>query len=102
MSNLEAKFLQEMIDGYRLAAKKGYTATYYMQMLSELGAIPAAKKLVAEPEISSGLQQLCLMGLLETSVEVIILKSEYAELFTEAERQSAREKLAALNWNADA
>ncbi|KPL90995.1 hypothetical protein [Herpetosiphon geysericola] len=101
MSNLEAQFLQEMLDGYRLAAKQGYKATYYLRMLEELGAIPAAKRLVADPEISSGLQQLCLIGLLSTSAEAIMLKPEYAELFTDAERQVAREKLIALGWNAE-
>lgn len=99
MSNLEAQFLQEMEDGYRLAAKQGYKATYYMQMVREFGAINAAKRLITDPVISSGLQQLCLMGLLNTSAEAIMLKPEYAELFTDEERQIAREKLAALDWN---
>jgi len=97
MSNPEAAFAAEMEQTYRDAAKKGYPANYFLRMLGEHGAVGAAQRLLAAEEISQGLMKLCELELLDLSVEAVILKPEYAALFTPAERARARERLAALD-----
>ena len=97
MSNLEAAFTAEMEQTYRIAAKHGYRATYFLKMIGEHGAVNAAKILLAKDGIAEGLMRLSELGLLDTSMEAIVLKPAYAELFSPAERARARERLAALN-----
>ena len=96
---LEAKFHQEMLDTYYVAARKlHYRATRFLNMVNEQGGVKTAKTLLQSDEISYGLTGLYLGGCLDISVEALVLKPEYATLFTAEERAKARANLAAVHY----
>jgi hypothetical protein len=100
MSTLEAAFERELYDTYHQAAAKGYRATYFFQMLGRYGGMGTAQRLLAAAEVAEGLMKLWELNQLHISVEAIVLKPEYATLFTDGERAQARQRLAALNYKA--
>jgi hypothetical protein len=87
-----------MLDGYQELAQLNYRATYFRQMVQEHGGVEAARRLLRQDNVAAGLTTLWEMGRLDLSVEAFVLRPEYAELFTEAERASARQRLAELNY----
>jgi len=89
----EEQFKEVMLDTYRQAARKGYRATYFLQMIGELGAVETAKQLVMNPTYSSGFAQLLAMGELRISVEAIILRDEFRSMFEEKYLAAAHKKL---------
>jgi hypothetical protein len=99
-SPLAAQFHQAMLDGYQELAQLNYRATYFRQMVQEHGGVEAARRLLRQDNVAAGLTTLWELGRLDLSVEAFVLRPEYAELFTEAERASARQRLAALNYTA--
>ncbi len=100
MSKLEAKFESELYNTYHQAAAKGYRATYFFQMLGKYDGVGTAQRLLASDEVAEGLMKLWELQQLPISVEAIVLKPEYAALFTDSERARARHRLAALNYKA--
>ena len=58
MSDIEARFHQEMLDGYQTLAKLGYRTNYYLQMLQEHGGVGAARRLLLSEEFATGLTRL--------------------------------------------
>ena len=100
MRKLEERFHQEMLDTYNQAAKLGYRATYFLQVAHEHGGVGAAKMLLAKSASASGFERLWELGRLDISVEALVLKPEFMALFSDAERQVARERLAELGYRA--
>ena len=66
----------------------------------ELTGVGAAHRLLEQEEPSAGLMRLWDMHLLDHSLEAIVLKPEYASLFSAEERATARRKLADLEYRA--
>ena len=98
-STLEASFNAAMQAIYRQAKEQlGYNATRFLQLISELGGVQAAKKLLIGSEAQYGLQVLWEGGRLDLSVEAHVLKPEFAGLFTEEERDRARARLRDYGW----
>ena len=94
MIPLEKRFEQDMIEIYATAKKEcGYNASRFLQLLSAKGGLAAAKQLISKPGGTDGFTTLWENGRLDLSVEAHVLKLEYAELFTEEERQMCRERL---------
>ena len=100
MSKLEAAFEHEMETTYHEAAKLGYRATYFLRMVREHGGVETAHRLLAASGSSEGLGRLWELGRLDISLEALVLKPEYASLFTNEERRIARERLAEMNYRA--
>lgn len=100
MSKLEAAFEQELYETYHQAAAKGYRATYFFQMLGKYGGVGTAQRLLATDEVAEGLMKLWELRQLNISVEAIVLKPEYAALFTDVERARARQRLTSLDHKA--
>jgi len=83
-----------------LKAKRecGYNATRFLQMISEQDGLATAKKLIAKPGGTDGFTTLWEHQRLDISVEAIVLKPEFAPLFTEEERNLCRERLTQFGY----
>ena len=96
---IEAEFRDAMREVYRRAkVELDYNATYFLQMLSELGPLATARKLVMANQPSQGFTVLWEKNRLDLSVEAQVLRPEFAELFTDDELETARERLAQYGY----
>ncbi|MBW7884915.1 MAG: hypothetical protein H3C34_20210 [Caldilineaceae bacterium] len=95
MTPLEAQFHSAMLDLYRNAKTRcNYTATYFLQMVTDDGGLATARTLLHSAHPASGFAELWECGALDLTVEAQVLRSEFAELFTDEERAIARQRLA--------
>ena len=79
--------------GERAKAEVGYTPTYFLRMLSELGPLETARKLLHDPTVSDGFANLWDRGRLDLTVEALVLRPEFSSLFTDQELDRARGRL---------
>lgn len=94
MNPLEKQFDAAMKNIYKQAkAECGYNATYFLRMLGEKGGLQTARHLLRSSDIQYGFTELWQHGLLRLTVEAHVLKTEFAELFTEGERKEAASRL---------
>lgn len=93
MNKLEAAFEQAILDPAELK-KLGYNPTYFIRMVHEHGGVETAHRLLAKEDPSAGLTTLWELGRLDLSLEAIVLKPEFAPLFSAEERQRVRQRLA--------
>ena len=98
MSDLELEFQRGMMRVYETARQRGYTPTYFKQMLDTYGGVEAAKRLLAAETIQSGLQKLWELQLLGHSMEALVTQEHFHPLFTEAEMAEARRRLEELGY----
>ena len=70
-----------------------YNATYFLRMVEELGGLQAAKKLLATDAPQYGFTKLWECGRLDLSVEALILKDRFRNLFTQDELATAQKRL---------
>ncbi|MEO3939309.1 hypothetical protein V3N99_21565 [Dermatophilaceae bacterium Soc4.6] len=97
--DIEQAFAAAMRDIYLKAkSEAGYNATYFLQMLSELGPLQTARRLVTSTQPSQGFTALWERGRLDLTVEARILEHRFESLFTHVERNAARERLAAYGY----
>jgi hypothetical protein len=100
--SLETDFHDEMLAIYRRAMQDfNYPATRYLGMVRRRGGLGAAKKLLeGGPNVeSSGLAELVRRGGVDglaISVENLVVKQRWASLFTDEEREVARDRMARL------
>lgn len=91
---LKKQFHEDMIHIYTTAKKEcGYTASRFLQMVTERGGVAAAKALISKPGGTDGFAVLWERRRLDLSVESYVLKPEYKTLFTDEERNMCRERL---------
>ncbi len=81
---LKNKFNDEVIVAVEEIKKIGYVPTRFIQMLQQQGnnAYEVVQRLVAK-DASSGLEKLWEKGRLDLSMEALMVKPEYRELFPE-------------------
>lgn len=102
MTRKEKQFEQDMLTAYATAKKEcGYNASRFLQMISSKGALIAAKQLISKPGGTEGFTTLWEHGRLDLSAEAHVLKPEYFELFTDAERQLCKDRLEAFGYHLD-
>jgi hypothetical protein len=95
-----ASFERAMRDVYVRAKKEAnYTATYFLTMLSDHGGLGTAHRLLAPSEVSSGFTALYERGRLDLTVEALVVKPEFASLFSEGEIEIARQRLDQLGYH---
>jgi hypothetical protein len=95
-----AALSQAMTDVYRRAkAEAGYHATYYLQMLAELGPLETARRLVLSTTPSDGFTTLWEKRRLDLTVEAVVLREEFKGLFSDEEVDAARSRLAEYGWS---
>lgn len=75
-----------------------YNATYFLQMVNELGGLGAAKQLLSKPGFSDGLTALWECGRLDISMEALVVQEQWQSLFTEDELRAARMRLKELGY----
>jgi hypothetical protein len=94
MANIEASFHSAMLNIYEEAKNQcNYNATYFLRMVSEMGGLEAAKRLLSTDAPQYGFTKLWERGRLDLSVEYLVLKREFRNLFTKDELKTARERL---------
>lgn len=94
MTDVEKKFNLAMREIYETAKKEcGYNAVRFMQLVAEKGGIAAAKQLISKSGGTDGFATLWEHGRLDLSVEFYVLKDEFKELFTDAERKLCKDRL---------
>ena len=98
MTPLEEQFNREMKSVYILAKSEcGYNATYFLKMLSELGGVKTAKKLLRSSNVQGGFAELLQCGRKDITMEARVIKPDYVSLFTEEEINIATERLLQYN-----
>jgi hypothetical protein len=90
----EVRFDAEMFDIYRKTGEAfGYWPNYFLRMVRNEGGVAAAKKLLADDQVSDGFRKLVKARRLDLSVEYHVLRPRYAPLFSREERTKARARL---------
>ncbi|MCT4660941.1 MAG: hypothetical protein N4A40_03695 [Tissierellales bacterium] len=88
MSTLENKFHEDMKDIYFIAKKElKYNASRFFQLVASEGGVKAAKQLISKSGSTYGFEVLWEHKRLDLSVEALVLRPEYKELFTDEERK---------------
>ncbi len=83
-----------MVEVYRRAKQEaGYHATYFLQMVSERGGLATARHLLQTSSVSDGFTTLWERHRLDLTVEAVVLRQQFAPLFTEQELRTARSRL---------
>lgn len=99
-TELEKNFHAAMLDVYhRAKSEAGYNATRFLSMVSDQGGYEAARILLHAANVSDGYSALWERKRLDLTVEAVILESEWHDLFSEAERKIARERLTAYGYH---
>lgn len=100
MDPVLVEFNQAMHEIYRLAkVEAGYNATVFLRMLQDRGPLETARFLIHTPKPSDGFTALWERRRLDLTVEAHVLQDRFASLFTEAERDSCRERLAQYGYD---
>ena len=95
---LEDRFHRAMLNIYDAAAELGYRPSFFRQMVCQLGGVAAAKRLLSASTAQSGLTRLWELDRLDISMEALVVQERWKPLFTDAERQSARDRLNAYGY----
>lgn len=77
----------------RARDETGYVASYFIQMVSELGGLEAARQLINSEAPSEGFTALWEKGRLDLSVEYHVLLPQFEHLFDRHERDVAYRRL---------
>ncbi len=89
--NLERRFHAAMVEVYRRAKQEtGYHAGYFLQMLSERGGFATARHLLQASTVLDGFTTLWERHRLDLTVEAVVLRQEFAPLFTLQELEGIR------------
>jgi len=89
------RFHRAMVGIYQAARRDaGYNATYFLRMVSEQGGLAAARNLLRAVKPSEGFTALWERGRLDLTVEALVLRPDFEELFSPDELDAARDRLA--------
>lgn len=96
---LEEEFDNGMREIYeRAKAECSYVATRYLQMVNEYGGLETARKLLSSDKMHDGFVKLWECGRLDLTVEALVTKEKYRNLFTDAEIRIAWKRLRDLGY----
>ncbi|AGM08379.1 hypothetical protein [Amycolatopsis keratiniphila] len=92
---LAQEFTDEMYTAYRHLAKTiNYRAKQFLEMVTMHGGVGAAQILLQRGRgTSDGFARLWEAQMLQWSVEASVLKEKYVDLFTDEERETAKQRL---------
>ena len=92
--NLEDQFHKAMIDVCQNALRDcTQRAAYFLQIVGSQGGVETAKKLLQSNDIELGSTALWKCGRLDLMFEYLVLLPKYADLFTDEEKEMARNRL---------
>lgn len=90
----ELEFHEAMLSIYKQAkAECDYNATRFLRMVNEQGGLQAAKTLLHAPGYSEGFTAIWECGRLDLTMEALVLRGEWRDLFSEGELKTARKRL---------
>ena len=99
-ADIRAAFERAMKNVYvRARNEAGYNAAFFFDMLSSIGGLGTARRLLAAPEVSSGFTALYERGRLDLTVEALVVQSQFAALFSDHELEIARQRLQDLGYS---
>jgi hypothetical protein len=99
VDEVERRFHRAMVGIYETAKRElGYNATRFLQMVSEQGGLVTARQLLWSDAPSDGFTTLWEHHRLDLSVEDHVLRTEFASLFSNADRGQALARLEAYGW----
>lgn len=110
VSALELRFHDAMLDVFRLAGEatrrtrsdgttaRGYWASYFLRGVRNHGGPDYAHQLLRKEGTTDGFQRLKEEGRLDLTMEAVVLKPEYTELFSDEERRVAAHRLAEAGY----
>ncbi len=97
--DLETRFHQRMLEIYERATKEcSYRPTYFLRMVQDRGGFETARKLLNASRVSEGFTTLWEKGLLDLSVEAVVLQAPWRDLFTSEELAIAEKRLRDLEY----
>lgn len=100
MSALENRFHEDMKSIYFTAKRElKYNASRFFQLISKEGGLKAAKQLISKSGGTYGFEVLWENKRLDLSVEALVLRPEYHELFTMEEREICKNRLKEFGYN---
>jgi hypothetical protein len=76
----------------------GYNLSRFTQLLNDIEPIQTAIKLVRDPKFHEGFTKLWELGRLDLTVEAIILRNPFNQLFSPEVLHTARERLGQLGY----
>jgi hypothetical protein len=109
-SGLDLRFHDDMLDVFRLAGEatrrtrpdgttaRGYWASYFLRGVRNHGGPDYAHQLLRREGTTEGFHRLKQEGRLDLTMEALVLRPEYAELFSEEERRTAAHRLAEAGY----
>lgn len=83
----------------RARAEAGYNATYFLRMLADHGGLETARRLLRARVVSEGFMSLAERKRLDLTVEALVTKPEFADLFTPEGVDLARERLTEFGYS---
>jgi hypothetical protein len=93
-ATLESKFDSAMLEVYGSAMREvGYPARRFLAMIRGRGGVEAARQLLSKAGVSEGFRRLSDTRKLHLTMEFQVLQSEFRDLFTNEEREIARQRL---------
>jgi hypothetical protein len=110
VSQLEEQFHEAMLDVFRLAGEatrksrpdgstiRGYWASYFLRGVRNHGGPEYAHQLLRAEGTSNGFQRLTDERRLDLTVEALVLRPEYVDLFSQDERSIAAHRLARAGY----
>ncbi len=94
MDKLEALFHKEMLSLHeKWRSECSYTATVFIKIVKQHGGVKAAQILLRGQGLSRGFLKLMTLQRLDLSMENLVIQPKWATLFTEAEREIAKNRL---------
>ncbi|MES2209276.1 MAG: DUF262 domain-containing protein [Chloroflexota bacterium] len=93
------RFHQAMLEVHDRAKREaGYNASRFLSMVSDIGGLETAKRLLQATDPSEGFVALWSKGRLDLSVEAQALRPEFQGLFSEEALHRARQRLVAVGY----
>ncbi len=100
--DVERAFHEAMVAIYTTAKRDlGYNATRFLQMITDVGGLAAARKLLHASAVSEGFTTPWEHRRLDLSVEAHVLRPEFELLFTDSERRIAERRLKDYGFGGD-
>ncbi|MDF2858840.1 MAG: hypothetical protein K0Q87_4691 [Neobacillus sp.] len=92
--DLRKEFHKDMLAIYQNAKKEcGYNATRFLQMVASQDGLTVANSFILRSQPTDGFTTLWEMGRLDLTVEALVLKPKYQDLFSDEEREKVLELL---------
>ncbi len=100
---LAQRFTDAMLEGCKVLARDfGYRPGYFERMVREHGGVETARRLLSGAHTAGGFTVLWEKGQLGRSSEAVMLRPEFAPLFSGDERLLARQRLVDHGFDIDA